>query len=1008
MKAPGDAIAPMASLTNEKSGPKRNEVGMSIGTKKCTTAILVLATALFTATFLPSVAYAHEEPVPTVRTTEQQATILSLDEDVSERAGGVVASIDGVEYPTLNEALAAAKDGQTVRVLANTTMTTGRVDGVSVTLDLNGCTVQVDNRAFNVISGGRLTLDDTVGGGLLKVNKVGSTLSLGIVTGSKGSVVMKGGTLEVPEYGIYTTKDDTDAYVFLQGGTIKADYGICALGNGTEHSAKVEISGGEIQAGIFGFSTNGSEGIGGVDFVMTGGTITSTAEDAPALYLPAFYSTATITGGTITGGTGIEIRAGELTVSGNAQISGIGPLESSPNGSGSTSSGAGIAIAQHATKQPINVTISGNAKISGTYALHESNPQKNDPEAIEQVKIAVTGGALETNAPDASQAIYSEDCTGFVKGGTSNTELPGAVLADDSAMLVNEEGSVSVVSEADAVAGAGAFVEKDGKKVYYTTPAAAENANPGATEDIKVYAVEVNGQKFATLEEGIAAAKNGGTVTLLSDLGADQVSAGKDKYINITEAGTKATIDLAGHTITLDSADTISVSASNVTLAVKNGTIVNTNKDSYGLYTYATNDNITVTLEDLTLQTVDQAIGVQGLNSNQNVTLKNCNITCETTAVYWPPKSGTLTIEDTSIEAKSGVTIKGGSVVAEGDTHIKATGEKKNPEDYYDGSPSGNLISTGAAIYVESGYNDRDISLDIQGGTFESEKGATVLYFVKEGESTTVGRDIAISGGTFVGEPPAAGFIVSGSGLQLDKDGNLVAVSAQLVPNADKVVDGVYVYDVASGKEITEADLLALMGMNVDVEKSGYAIKVDTANLAALNKAIAAADTSAEFSFEFSAEKEADASQASSGVAPFTLKVKLVDSGVAPEPVDKVTVTFETGAGSSFTQEVEPGSKLTRPADPTYKGWKFVGWFKVKASDGSVSGEWNFDKDVVTADMTLYGGWVKASSTTNAQKPQNGLPQTGDTSAIGMVALGVAGAAAVVAGVIVAKRRKSE
>ena len=73
-----------------------------------------------------------------------------------------------------------------------------------------------------------------------------------------------------------------------------------------------------------------------------------------------------------------------------------------------------------------------------------------------------------------------------------------------------------------------------------------------------------------------------------------------------------------------------------------------------------------------------------------------------------------------------------------------------------------------------------------------------------------------------------------------------------------------------------------------------------------------------------------------------------------------------------------------------------------------MSGEWNFDKDVVTADMTLYGGWVKASSTTNAQKPQNGLPQTGDTSAIGMVALGVAGAVAVVAGVIVAKRRKSE
>ena len=134
------ATAPV-SYTHLKSDPKRNEVGMSIGTKKCTTAILVLATALSTATFLPSVAYAHEEPVPAVRTTEQQAAIFSLDEDVSERAGGVVASIDGVEYPTLNEALAAAKDGQTVKVLANTTMTTGRVEGVSITLDLNGCAV---------------------------------------------------------------------------------------------------------------------------------------------------------------------------------------------------------------------------------------------------------------------------------------------------------------------------------------------------------------------------------------------------------------------------------------------------------------------------------------------------------------------------------------------------------------------------------------------------------------------------------------------------------------------------------------------------------------------------------------------------------------------------------------------------------------------------------------------------------------------------------------------------
>lgn len=919
---------------------------------------LALAASLTAALGVPAIALAAEDVDPAVQVVEAQgASAASFDQNGLERSGEVAATVGGVEYATLNEALAAAKDGQTVKVLANTTMTTGRVEGVSITLDLNGCAVEADNRAFNVVKGGRLTLDDTAGGGVLKVNKIGSTLSLGIVTGSKGSVVMKGGTLEVPEYGIYTTNDDTGAYVSMQGGLIKADYGICSIGNGTEHSAKVEVSGGEIRAGIFGFGTNGSNGNGGVDFVMTGGTITSVAEDAPALYLPAYYSTATITGGTITGGTGIEIRAGELSVSGDARISGVGPLESNPNGSGSTSSGAGIAVAQHATKQPINVTISGNVKVVGTVALHESNPQKNDSEAIEQVKIAVTGGALETSAPDAAQAVYSEDCTGFVTGGVFNTELPGAVLADDSAMLVNEEGSASVMSEADAVAGAGAFVEKDGKKVYYTTSAAAENANPGASENIEVFAVEVNGQKFATLKEGIAAAKNGGTVTLLSDLGSDQVSADKDKYINITESGTKVTIDLAGHAITLDNADTISVSAPDVTLTVKNGTIVNTNKDSYGLYTYATNDNITVALEDLTLQTVDQAIGVQGLNSNQNVALKNCNIACETTAVYWPPKSGTLTIEDTSIEAKSGVTIKGGSVVVKGDTHIKAAGEKKIPEDYYDGSPSGNLISTGAAIYVESGYNDRDISLDIQGGTFESEKGATVLYFAKEGESTTVSRDIAISGGTFVGEPPAAEFIVAGVGLQLDKDGNMVAVSAQLVPNADKVVDGVYVYDVASGKEITEADLLALMGMNVDVEKSGYTIKVDAANLAALNKAISAKDTSATFDFAYTAVKDG---------------AQVLADGDA---VDSVTVTV----------------KLTYSSKPAGGN-----------GDGPAAAPGNDDGPAATPS----NGDANAPSKNKASK--GSMPATADGAAGIAGAAVLVGTAAAAAGAVALKRRERQ
>lgn len=169
-----------------------------------------------------------------------------------------------------------------------------------------------------------------------------------------------------------------------------------------------------------------------------------------------------------------------------------------------------------------------------------------------------------------SSTVYSEDCADFVSGGTFNTEIPVKFVADDRALLVDEDGKAAVMTEADAEAKAGAAVEKGGKKVYYTTEKAAENNNPstgGQKPEIEVFVAEVGGKKFSTMEDAIAAAKNGGTVTLLRDLDGDAFS-GK-KYINITEAGTDVTIDLAGHKISLNNADTISVSAPNVALVVK-------------------------------------------------------------------------------------------------------------------------------------------------------------------------------------------------------------------------------------------------------------------------------------------------------------------------------------------------------------------------------------------------------------------------------------------------------
>ena len=123
------------------------------------------------------------DAVSAVETTTESVPATALLSDEADANGSqdvttVVAVVGDVEYASLSEALGAATNGQTVKVLADTAMEmTGRVDGKSITLDLNGCTVQVDNRAFNVVNGGRLTLDDAKGAGTLKVNKIGSTLS---------------------------------------------------------------------------------------------------------------------------------------------------------------------------------------------------------------------------------------------------------------------------------------------------------------------------------------------------------------------------------------------------------------------------------------------------------------------------------------------------------------------------------------------------------------------------------------------------------------------------------------------------------------------------------------------------------------------------------------------------------------------------------------------------------------------------------------------------------------
>lgn len=112
-----------------------------------------------------------------------------------------VAETGGRYYDSLPEALAAAPDGQPVRLLQNTVLQEALVIDKKVTLDLNGCTLTgaAGNNAIEVVTGGVLTLHDDTGTGEV-IGGTGGHLGVEVQAGGKlilsGKVRVTGGANE--------------------------------------------------------------------------------------------------------------------------------------------------------------------------------------------------------------------------------------------------------------------------------------------------------------------------------------------------------------------------------------------------------------------------------------------------------------------------------------------------------------------------------------------------------------------------------------------------------------------------------------------------------------------------------------------------------------------------------------------------------------------------------------------------------------------------------------------
>ena len=174
---------------------------------------------------------------------------------------------------------------------------------------------------------------------------------------------------------------------------------------------------------------------------LTDTTIYDSDNASEGMYL-AGYARTTLTGCTITGTTGVEIRAGELTVNGGSITGTATPIGEAPNGNGSTVTGAGIAVSQHTTMLPLTVTVNGS-NVKGYSAFYQVDTlaemgddagnkkftEEQVAAAVAKITLSVNKGVYTATGEDG-QAVYSENKTGFVSGGTFSNSVNPTYLAD--------------------------------------------------------------------------------------------------------------------------------------------------------------------------------------------------------------------------------------------------------------------------------------------------------------------------------------------------------------------------------------------------------------------------------------------------------------------------------------------------------------------------------------------------------------------------------------------------
>lgn len=382
-----------------------------------------------------------------------------------------------------------------------------------------------------------------------------------------------------------------------------------------------------------------------------------------------------------------------------------------------------------------NATIKDNAVINGNVSTWTYGGAGSDLEIqggtvngnIESVtydgaegktaKVSITGGVVNgaLNTVDYSTGTTSNDPTKAtieVTGGTFSTD-PSRYLIEGSAAIPNGDGTYGVEK---------AYLAQVGENSYYTMDEAFK-AQTASGEAITLLRDYTTGSTF-----------NSGTVARV--------------------------VDLNGHTWTCTGTDANSaafeINNPNASLTVKNGKVVSS--QLVGLIPSAMGgaikyDNSTLTFEGVeATTTATSGIETNGNNTNDTVVLKNSTLNVPNGFGIYFPSSGTLTIDNSTINAKTM-----GAQVCSGNLNVNAGSKITVSGDPVEKAEGDGAIQDGAAISVVNrpGYKGLG-QVAITGGTFTAKGDNAAIKAYAWNSSTkeesafdNSAKTVAVSGGTF-------------------------------------------------------------------------------------------------------------------------------------------------------------------------------------------------------------------------------------------------------------------